>query len=132
MTLVMFRASLNKLCLYVQKARYIYVYINVPYCHANLNIFCGVSVAVLHVTYLEVCVVNCVFAACVYLQLSACELQAAQSVFTALKFSLKLLGPCSSLSGAVQLIAQCTHAPHLTLQRAILQTHIHTFIHQEG
>lgn len=101
---------------------YLHIYVM---CNNDLNIFCGG--VVLHVIYLEVCVVNCVFALCVclYLQLCACQLHGAQSVFTALKFSLKLLGPCSSLSGAVQLIPQCTHAPHLTLQRAVLQTHTH-------
>lgn len=73
----------------------------------------------------------CGVAKAAYLQLSACELQTSQSVFTALKLSLELLGSCGSLSGAVQLIPQRTHAPHLTLQRAALQTckHTHSYSH---
>lgn len=88
-------------------------------------VFCSGDVAVL----LDFSMVCDVCLVCVYLQLSACELQAAQSVFTALKLSLELLRPCSSLSGTVQLIPQCTHAPHITLQRTVLHARRHTHTH---
>lgn len=64
--LEIFSASMNKLCIYVFKD--IVQHISTcNLCNNNLNIFCGVDVAALHVIYLEVCVcvVNCVSAVCV-------------------------------------------------------------------